>query len=435
MLEVKNVSLQDSGEYECIAKSAVNQISSKALVTVAGPPGMPGGVKVLDIAKTTVHLEWTDGASNGRPILYYNILGRTNWNKTWQVVSEQVLGSEVLLAGSAVSSKRRQGEVTGLTPWSGYEFCVSAVNELGVGIPSAPSPLYNTFTDKPYMAPTQVGGGGGKIGDLTIKWVPLLPQQQNAAGIHYKVSWRLHAKDTEWATEVLKDNGNVGVAVVHIPLNNFYTRYDVKVQAINEVGAGPESKAVVIYSAEDMPQIAPQQTIARGFNSTCLNVTWNAVEQTREKIRGNLIGHRLKYWKKDLREEDSVYYLSRTTRPWALIVGLEPDTYYFVKVMAYNAAGEGPESERYMGKFYWAYFCAFIYTIRFDFYRKNISQGTAEAAIIRACVRHQSVNGTRCVALCGRHIGRGTDSRVQSTRLGNGSGHVKGERYHHQYWQ
>lgn len=357
MLEVKNVSLQDSGEYECIAKSAVNQISSKAIVTVAGPPGMPGGVKVLDIAKTTVHLEWTDGAANGRPILYYNILGRTNWNKTWQIVSEQVLGSDVQLSGgTAISSKRRQGEVTGLTPWSGYEFSVCAVNELGVGVPSAPSPLYNTFTDKPYIAPTDVGGGGGKIGDLSIKWKALLPQQQNANGIHYKVSWRLHAKDTEWATEVLKDNGNVGVAVVHIPLNNFYTRYDVKVQAINEVGAGPESKPVVIYSAEDMPQIAPQQTVARGFNSTCLNVTWNAVEQTREKIRGNLIGHRLKYWKKDLREEDSVYYLSRTTRPWALIVGLEPDTYYFVKVMAYNAAGEGPESERYMGMFFFICF-------------------------------------------------------------------------------
>jgi hypothetical protein len=30
-----------------------------------------------------------------------------------------------------------------------------------------------------------------------------------------------------------------------------------------------------------------------------------------------------------------------------LIVGLEVDQYYFAKVMAYNAAGEGPESERF----------------------------------------------------------------------------------------
>lgn len=60
----------------------------------------------------------------------------------------------------------------------------------------------------------------------------------------------------------------------------------------------------------------------------------------------------MKYWKKEHKEEDAVYFLSRTTRPWALIVGLEPDTYYFVKVMAYNAAGEGPESERYLERTY-----------------------------------------------------------------------------------
>lgn len=67
---------------------------------------------------------------------------------------------------------------------------------------------------------------------------------------------------------------------------------------------------------------------------------------------GRLIGHRLKYWKKDHKEEDAVYYLARHRRNWALIVGLEPDTYYFVKVMVYNAAGEGPESERYLERTY-----------------------------------------------------------------------------------
>lgn len=61
---------------------------------------------------------------------------------------------------------------------------------------------------------------------------------------------------------------------------------------------------------------------------------------------------KLKYWKKDHKEEDAVYYLSRHTRNWALIVGLEPDHYYWVKVMVYNAAGEGPESERFLERTY-----------------------------------------------------------------------------------
>lgn len=60
----------------------------------------------------------------------------------------------------------------------------------------------------------------------------------------------------------------------------------------------------------------------------------------------------LKYWIAGRNEEDAIYALSRSTRNWALIVGLEVDSYYFAKVMAYNAAGEGPESERFMESTY-----------------------------------------------------------------------------------
>lgn len=340
----------DAGEYECIAKSSVNEISSKSNLIVLGPPGSPGGVKVIEIHKTTARLEWLDGTDNGRPIIYYNIIGRTNWNKTWTNVSQEVMGYEIDRYNG-----RKQAEVTNLTPWSGYEFSVCAVNELGIGTPSAPSPLYNTIHDKPYIYPRNVGGGGGKIGDLTIKWQRLLPQEQNAHGIHYKIFWRLHdtqynRTENEWATEVLKQHGNTDRAIIQIPQNMYYTKYDVKVQAINDVGYGPESPFAIIYSAEDMPQVSPQQPYVIPFNSTCFNITWNPINQTREAIRGNLIGHRLKYWKQGFKEEDAVYYLSRHKRPWALIVGLEPDTHYFVKVMAYNAAGEGPESERYLGE-------------------------------------------------------------------------------------
>ncbi|XP_055372029.1 contactin isoform X2 [Condylostylus longicornis] len=346
-LTVHNVTLLDAGEYECVVKSAVNQISAKTQVIVEGPPGAPGGVSVIDIGKTKALIEWVDGSDNGRPILFYNILGRTNWNRTWINVSEQVQAHEI-----DRYTGRQRAEVVNLTPWSGYEFSVCAVNDLGIGQPSAPSPIYNTRSDKPYIAPRNVGGGGGKIGDLTITWNPLKSEEQNAQGIYYKVFWRLHGK-WEWASQILDKQGNVGIAVIDLRNKDlYYTEYDVKVQAINNEGAGPESEVVKIYSAEDMPQVAPQQVVARSFNSTSLNVTWNPIEMTREKIRGKLIGHRLKYWKVENAEEDATYYLSRTTRNWALIVGLQPDTYYHVKVMAYNAAGEGPESERFIERTY-----------------------------------------------------------------------------------
>ncbi|XP_058128095.1 contactin [Anopheles ziemanni] len=345
-LEVHNITLVDGGEYECIAKSSVNRIVSRSTVLIQGPPGAPGAVKVLDIKRTEALLEWTNGNDNGRPILFYNILGRTTWNRTWVNVTTNVVAQE-----ADRYNGRRQATVTNLTPWCSYEFAVVAVNDLGIGTPSLPSPVYSTQKDRPYLAPRNVGGGGGKIGDLTITWDPLRPDEQNSIDVHYKVFYRLYGQ-REWASEELKRQGNSGKAVIHVSVDKYYTRYEVKVQAINDLGEGPISDPVEIYSAEDMPQVAPQQTIARSYNSTALNVTWQAVSQNRETIRGKLIGHRLKYWKKEHNEEDSVYYLSRTTRPWALIVGLEPDTYYYVKVMAYNAAGEGPESERYLERTY-----------------------------------------------------------------------------------
>ena len=103
---------------------------------------------------------------------------------------------------------------------------------------------------------------------------------------------------------------------------------------------GPMSEEVEILSAEDLPQVAPTTVGARPFNSTAIRVSWTPIPNVREKVRGKLIGHRIKYWRQDLNEvTESQYVLSRSTAPTALIIGLQPNTYYWVRVMAYNSAG------------------------------------------------------------------------------------------------
>ena len=81
----------------------------------------------------------------------------------------------------------------------------------------------------------------------------------------------------------------------------------------------------------------------------CKNCIFSDNLRQNEKVRGELIGHRIKYWRQDLNEiSESQYLLSRSTDPHALIIGLQPNTYYWVRVMAYNSAGPGPESERFL---------------------------------------------------------------------------------------
>ncbi len=58
--------------------------------------------------------------------------------------------------------------------------------------------------------------------------------------------------------------GNVGLYVVMIGRKYYYTTYEVSVQVFNDVCQepaceGPKSDPVTIYSAEDMPQVAPTQ--------------------------------------------------------------------------------------------------------------------------------------------------------------------------------
>lgn len=149
----------------------MNSIISKTTLIVQGKPGTPGGVRVIDVRKTSAIIEWIDGSENGRRIEAYNILGRTNWNRTWGIVAENTTPLEV-----DRYTLRKKGAIQNLTPWCGYEFSVAAINDLGVGPQSLPSPMFRTHNDVPYIAPKNIGGGGGKIGDLTITWDPLLPQ-------------------------------------------------------------------------------------------------------------------------------------------------------------------------------------------------------------------------------------------------------------------
>jgi len=243
-----------------------------------------------------------------------------------------------------------------LSPWSAYSFRVAGYNEYGMGEWSEASPQYNTKPDKPYRTVSNIRSDGGRTGDLTIRWDPLPKEHQNAPGIHYRIYYRRVGVDPErdFQQKSLKSLGNIGMYVIRVDRKYFFTTYEVKVQVFNDMCeepacSGPVSEPVTVMSAESLPAVAPTTVGARPFNSTAINVTWTPIPEVREKIRGQLIGHRIKYWRKDLNEViDSQYMLSRSTNPHALIIGLLPNTYYWVKVMAYNSAGPGPESERFL---------------------------------------------------------------------------------------
>ncbi|KAK7072713.1 Contactin-3, partial [Halocaridina rubra] len=346
-LRIKNLTRADAGVYECVAITPVAKITISTTLIVHGPPGPPGGVIAVDLTSTRARVQWTDGASNGRAIEAYNIQTRTVYTRKWKTVAENVTAQLI-----DASNGRRQyqlGDV--LSPWSSHEFRVQSVNNLGLGEFSTSSPQANTKVDIPFTIPTNLGGGGGKTGDLTITWDPLPHEDQNAPGIFYNIFWRRSILDpeTEFQNMSLRGRGNIGMYVVDVdPIKYYYTEYEVKIQSWNSVGPGKVSEPVVVYTAEDNPQVQPTEVSAFAHNATSLNVTWLPITPTRENIRGKLIGYRIKYWRRSDNETDHIIKLQRGTLPYGLIVGLVPNTFYWVRVMAFNQAGSGPESERFL---------------------------------------------------------------------------------------
>lgn len=75
---------------------------------------------------------------------------------------------------------------------------------------------------------------------------PLTGLQSNGPGLRYKILWRQKDADQEWVEETV---ANVSQHVVtETPT---YAPYEVKVQAVNDYGSGPEPEVVLGYSGEN----------------------------------------------------------------------------------------------------------------------------------------------------------------------------------------
>lgn len=352
-LTIVNLTLAETGEYECIVQTTVGSVVASTRIQLYAQPGAPGAVVADDITATDARLQWSDGSDNGRRIIGYQVEGITNHFNQWHTILNTTEYANPYETNR--ETNRKMVHLKGvLSPWSTYRFRVSAFNELGVGLPSEASPSYNTDKAVPFKAPSGVGYLNGKVGTLTITWQPLPPKDWNAPDIYYRVFYKPEESYQQpYIDHNLTKQGNTNTFAVNVGEENYYKRYLVMVQAMNQVGAGLKiSDPVVAYSAESMPQVAPTSVYAIAHNSTAMNVTWLPIDTNREKLRGQLIGHRIKYWKLNQDPQlDALQLLKRDpNEPWGLIVGLLPDTEYYIAVMAYNEAGAGPESEPFLAR-------------------------------------------------------------------------------------
>ncbi|XP_077948430.1 neurofascin homolog (chicken) a isoform X21 [Gasterosteus aculeatus] len=331
-LTVPNVNEGDEGTYTCSVTSEIDQDSASARLTVLDHPDPPMDLDLSDPAARSVRLTWIPGNDHRSPVTQFLVqFEEDRWEPgRWQDLSTYPgdLNSVILQ----------------LAPFVNYQFRVIAINAVGRSQPSRPSPRYQTSGAAPDVIPRGLRGWGSKKDNMEITWEPLLDLERNGPNLHYGVWWRRKDLGEEWSNVTTAESKHV----VHN--TETYISYEIKVQARNEFGRGPESNVVVGYSGEDKPVYAPTDLRVSKFDSTKAVLHWKPVDLS--SVQGEFKEYRLYFWRESSlvpglvvsKEKKTKGFYSIAAEPSGILSDLVPYSRYKMFLVVANNLFEGPPS-------------------------------------------------------------------------------------------
>uniref|UniRef100_A0A674CCH0 Neural cell adhesion molecule L1 n=1 Tax=Salmo trutta TaxID=8032 RepID=A0A674CCH0_SALTR len=334
ILQIVNVSHRDQGMYKCVARTPVDQDTASALLIVLDVPDAPENLVLSEHKGRSVKLKWIPGDDHNSSTTDFIIEYEEsqwepgNWNELQRVPGNH--GSAVL---------KLYGHVD-------YRFRVFGVNAVGRGSPSEPTERYKTppagRKATPDKNPENIKIEGHLAHEMDINWEPLSPIEHNGPGLEYKVSYKRQDVEEDWHEHVVKRHSFV---VKGTPT---FVPYEVRIQARNYQGWGPEPKVMTGYSGEDFPSAAPDDVEVEVMNNSLVKVSWTRVHK--DKLHGHLGGYRINWWRlRSLLDSKKTHGNKHTLtfpgdRNHAMVPGLTPFSEYSLIVMTFNGRGNGPGS-------------------------------------------------------------------------------------------
>nr|XP_011735930.1 neural cell adhesion molecule L1-like protein isoform X3 [Macaca nemestrina] len=333
-LTISNVTLEDQGIYCCSALTALDSAADITQVTVLDVPDPPENLHLSERQNRSVRLSWEAGDDHNSNISEYIVEFEGNKEDPgrWEELT-RVQGKKTTV-------------ILPLAPFVRYQFRVIAVNEVGRSQPSQPSDHHETPPAAPDRNPQNIRVQASQPKEMIIKWEPLKSMEQNGPGLEYRVTWKPQGAPVEWEEETVTNH------TLRVMTPAVYAPYDVKVQAINQLGSGPAPQSVTLYSGEDYPDTAPVIHGVDVINSTLVKVTWSTIPK--DRVHGRLKGYQINWWKTksllDGRTHPKEVNVLRFSgqRNSGMVPSLDAFSEFHLTVLAYNSKGAGPESEPYI---------------------------------------------------------------------------------------
>uniref|UniRef100_W5UH46 Protein sidekick-2 n=1 Tax=Ictalurus punctatus TaxID=7998 RepID=W5UH46_ICTPU len=319
-------------EVAAMTSKGQGQLSSSTISSGVPPelPGPPTNLAISNIGPRSVTLQFKPGYD-----------GKTSISR-WQVEAQiSVIGENedwVMVHQLTNEPHARSMEVPALNPYTFYRFRMRQVNIVGTSPPSQPSRKFQTLQAPPDMAPLNITLRTASETSLWLRWVPLPEWEYNGnpESVGYKVHYSRIGPHSKVLTHIILDRLEREFTIEDL---EEWTEYEVKVRAINGIGAGPWSQPVRGRTRESVPSCGPSNVSAFSTSSSSILVRWFEVPEPDRN--GLILGYKVVYKEKDSDSPVRFWTVEGNTTHSAELTSLGKYVLYQIQVLAFTRIGDG----------------------------------------------------------------------------------------------
>ncbi|KAJ8283488.1 hypothetical protein COCON_G00023380 [Conger conger] len=268
--------------------------------------------------------------------------GKTSISR-WQVEGQiGVIGEAedwVMVHQVPNEPEARSLEVPGLNPYTFYRFRMRQVNIVGTSPPSQPSRKIQTLQAPPTWPPsTSPCAPPARPACGSDGWWPLPEWEYNGNPelVGYRVQYLRSGSQARPLTHTVPDRLEREFTIEDL---EEWSEYDVRVQALNGIGAGPWSPPVRGRTRESVPSCGPTNISAFATTSSSILVRWLQVPEPDRN--GLILGYKVVYKEKDSDSPLQFWTVEGNATHSVQLSGLGKYVLYEIQVLAFTRIGDG----------------------------------------------------------------------------------------------
>uniref|UniRef100_H3CVA2 Protogenin n=1 Tax=Tetraodon nigroviridis TaxID=99883 RepID=H3CVA2_TETNG len=325
-LVINQITPEDDAIYQCQAENQQGSVLSVARLVVVmseDRPSAPRRVQADTVSSSAILLAWERPLYNSDKVIAYSVhymKAEGLNNEEYQVV---------------IGNDTTRYIIDDLEPARNYTFYIVAYMALGASRMSD-HVFQCTFEDVPLRAP-ELSLTSHSPTDIQVSWQPLPEKLSRGRVSAYSLSYR--SGDGGAVSQVELS----GEQTQHL-LENLQpdTTYLLRIAAATSVGWGEQS----VWTSHRTPKASTARVPAapdlrlEPLNCTTVLVRWHPAPR-------NPVGvHGYKLFYRDESQPESAPLLLHATETKRTIGGLDPRKKYHVKLLAYNAVGDGYQADQ-----------------------------------------------------------------------------------------